>query len=239
LTGIAYTLLTGAQVPTVRACIAAILVLIGIALGREALSLRLVAVGALIVLLFKPEALAGASFQLSFAAVTTLVALYQLPWFKRHFERREEGVAARLLRALGAMLLTGLAVEIALMPMALYHFHKAGLYGVLANLVAIPLTTFVVMPLEACALLLDAVGLGAPLWVLTGWAIGFLLWLRTRSRGRAGRWRPCRPCRVGPLPPWCSAGCGCACGPRACAGPGSCPCSWERSPPPLPRGPTC
>ena len=55
VTGIAYTLLTGAQVPTVRACIAAILVRIGIALGREALSLRLVAVGALIVLLFKPK----------------------------------------------------------------------------------------------------------------------------------------------------------------------------------------
>ena len=186
VTGVAYTLLTGAQVPTVRACIAAVLVLIGIALGREALSLRLVAVGALIVLLFKPEALAGASFQLSFAAVTTLVALYQLPWFKRHFERREEGVAARLLRALGAMLLTGLAVEIALMPLALYHFHKAGLYGVLANLVAIPLTTFVVMPLEAGALLLDALGLGGPLWTLTGWAIGFLLWLAHAVAGASG-----------------------------------------------------
>ena len=48
--GIAYTLLTGAQVPTVRSCVAALLVLAGIALGREALSLRLVAVGALVVL---------------------------------------------------------------------------------------------------------------------------------------------------------------------------------------------
>ena len=46
------------------------------------------------------------------------------------------------------------AVEFALVPFALYHFHKAGLYGVAANLIAIPLTTFVVMPLEAGALLL-------------------------------------------------------------------------------------
>ena len=75
LAGIAYTLLTGAQVPTVRSCIAALLVLGGIALGRDAISLRLVAVGALVVLLFRPEALAGASFQMSFAAVTAIIAL--------------------------------------------------------------------------------------------------------------------------------------------------------------------
>jgi len=73
--------------------------------------------------------------------------------------------------------LTGLVVEVALLPFALYHFHKAGLYGVGANLIAIPLTTFAIMPLEAGALLLDAFGLGAPLWWLTGKAIGLLLWV--------------------------------------------------------------
>jgi competence protein ComEC len=75
------------------------------------------------------------------------------------------------------MVATGLAVEIALIPLALYHFHRAGLYGIGANLIAIPLTTFIIMPLEAGALLLDAVGLGAPLWFLTGKAIALLLWL--------------------------------------------------------------
>jgi competence protein ComEC len=186
LAGVAYTLLTGAQVPTVRSCIAAILVLIGIALGREALSLRLIAVGALIVLAFRPEALAGASFQLSFAAVTAIVALYQSGWFKRHFERREEGFPIRAIRAIGAMLLTGLAVEFALMPLALYNFHKAGLYGVLANLIAIPLTTFVIMPAEALALLLDTVGLGGPVWIVAGWSIGFLLGIAHWVAGAEG-----------------------------------------------------
>ena len=70
------------------------------------------------------------------------------------------GCCARI----GGLMLTGLVVEIALMPFALYHFHRAGLYGVGANLIAIPLTTFVIMPLEAAALLLDTVGAGAPLW---------------------------------------------------------------------------
>jgi competence protein ComEC len=81
----------------------------------------------------------------------------------------------RILRGMASLLLTGLAVEIALIPFALYHFHKTGLYSVFANLVAIPWTTFVIMPLEAAALLLDAAGLGAPLWAATGWAIDRLL----------------------------------------------------------------
>ena len=175
--GIGYTLLTGAQVPTVRSCVAALLVLLGIALGREAISLRLVAVGALAVLLIRPEALAGPSFQMSFGAVTAIIALHSTQWARRLFERREEGIIGRTARSLGAIIMTGLAVELALMPMALFHFHRSGLYGVAANIVAIPLTTFAIMPLEGGALLLDLVGLGWPLWWLTGLSLKLLLGL--------------------------------------------------------------
>ena len=175
LAGVAYTVLTGMQVPTVRACIAAILVLGGIALGREALSLRLVAVAAVAILLFRPEALAGASFQMSFAAVTAIIALHHWEPVRKWLGPREEILPFRALRGLSGLLITGLVVEFALMPFALYHFHKAGLYGVVANLVAIPLTTFIIMPLEAAALILDAVGLGGPLWTATGWAVGAML----------------------------------------------------------------
>src|SRR6185503_7383281 len=167
----------GSQVPTVRSCVAAVLVLLGIALGRDALSIRLVAVGALVVLIFRPEALAGASFQMSFAAVTAIIAFHSTRWARRLFQRRDEGIAMRAARALAGIVLTGLAVEFALIPFALFHFHRAGLYGVAANVIAIPLTTFVIMPLEAGALLLDAVGLGKPLWVLTGLALQALLGL--------------------------------------------------------------
>jgi competence protein ComEC len=66
-------------------------------------------------------------------------------------------------------------VELALIPLALFHFHRAGLYGVGANIIAIPLTTFVIMPLEAGALLLDLAGWGRPLWLLCGAAIDGLL----------------------------------------------------------------
>ncbi len=175
LAGIGYTLLTGAEVPTVRSCIAALLVLGGFALGREAMTLRLVATGALVVLIFWPEALVGPSFQLSFAAVTAIVALHQSRFAEHWFARREEDWGRRMLRGFMALLLTGLVVELALIPISLVHFHKAGLYGAFANMVAIPLTTFVVMPLEALALLFDVAGLGAPFWWLAGKALELLL----------------------------------------------------------------
>src|SRR3546814_2980090 len=76
--------------------------------------------------------------------------------------RAGDGAARRLGRELLSLLLTGFVVEIALAPIALYHFHRSGVYGALANIVAIPLTTFVVMPAEALALVFDAGGLGAP-----------------------------------------------------------------------------
>ncbi|HET9427045.1 MAG TPA: ComEC/Rec2 family competence protein [Allosphingosinicella sp.] len=177
LAGIGYTLLTGAEVPTVRACIASLLVLGGIALGRDAITLRLVAVGALIVVLLWPESVAGPSFQMSFAAIVAIVALHESPRIQRLFSRRDEGLPSRLARAVFALVLTGLAVELALTPIALFHFHQAGLYGAFANVVAIPLTTFIVMPLEALALLFDLVGLGAPFWWVTGKALSLLLWI--------------------------------------------------------------
>ncbi|UIJ43539.1 ComEC/Rec2 family competence protein [Sphingomonas cannabina] len=174
---IGYTLLTGAEVPTIRSCVAALLVLAALAMGREAVTLRLVAAGALAVMLLWPEAVAGASFQLSFAAVTAIVALHEGGRVRGWFAPREEARWRRIGRGSASLLLTGIVVELALMPIGLFHFHKAGFYGALANIVAIPLTTFVVMPLEALALLLDLGGLGAPLWWLCGRALDLLLWI--------------------------------------------------------------
>lgn len=175
LAGIFYTWLTGAEVPTLRSCVAALLVLGGLAMGRDAMTLRLVATGALAVLIFWPEALVGPSFQMSFAAVTALVALSEHRAFRAFAAARDESVFRKGLRMLAVTLATGVAVELALMPIALFHFHKAGMLGAFANLVAIPLTTFVVMPLEALALTLDIAGLGAPFWWLTGRALALLL----------------------------------------------------------------
>jgi competence protein ComEC len=61
-----------------------------------------------------------------------------------------------------ALAVTGVLVEAALAPIAIAHFGRTGLYGVVANIVAIPFSSFVVMPAAAAALFLDPIGLGEP-----------------------------------------------------------------------------
>jgi competence protein ComEC len=183
---IAYTLLTGSEVPTVRSCVAALLILVALAMGRDALSLRLLAFGAVFILLFWPEALSGPSFQLSFAAVMTIVVLHDLPWMKRITDTTESSRIAKFVRSLVSLLLTGLAIELVLAPIALFHFHKTGLYGAIANMVAIPLTTFVIMPFEAIALLLDMVGIGAPFWWVADIGVKMILLIAHSINGLPG-----------------------------------------------------
>ena len=175
LAGLFYTLLTGAEVPTVRSCIGALLVLAALALGREPLSLRMLAVAALAVMVLWPEAVVGPSFQMSFAAVIAIIALHGSAPVRAFLAPREESWLIRTGRSLVMLLATGLAIELALMPIGLFHFHRAGVYGSLVNVVAIPLTTFVSMPAIALGLMLDAVRLGAPAWWVADQAIGAML----------------------------------------------------------------
>ncbi|HEX9806822.1 MAG TPA: ComEC/Rec2 family competence protein, partial [Alteraurantiacibacter sp.] len=186
LAGIAYTLLTGAQVPTVRSCAGALLVLGALAIGREPLSMRLVAVAAIFVLMLWPESLVGPSFQMSFAAVIAIIALAGAAPVKAFLAPREESAVTRWGRRAVMLLVTGFVIEIALMPIVLFHFHRAGFYGALANVVAIPLVTFISMPLIAIALLFDIVGLGAPFWWLAGKSLELLLAIADFTASRPG-----------------------------------------------------
>jgi competence protein ComEC len=167
LAGIAYTLLTGAEVPTVRSCVAAMLVLFALVLGRDALSLRMVAVAAGLVLLLWPESAIGPSFQMSFSAVLAIIALSNSTPVRAFLAARDEPWWARTGRRVVMLFVTGIVIELALMPVVLFHFHRAGLYGALANVAAIPLVTFIAMPLIAAGLLFDLAGAGAPFW----WAV--------------------------------------------------------------------
>jgi competence protein ComEC len=155
------------------------LILAAMSVGREPLSLRLLAAGATFVLLFWPEALAGPSFQLSFAAVGTIILLHENRRLQNWMRPQGGHMVTRILRGIGMLLATGLAIELVLAPIALYHFHKSGLYGALANMVAIPLTTFVIMPTQLLGLCADAIidGLGAPFWWLASNGIAGILWL--------------------------------------------------------------
>ena len=178
VTGIAYTILAGAQVPTVRSCIGTVVVLLGIILGREALSLRLLAAGGFVILAIRPEALLGPSFQLTFAAVTGLVALFNSKvgrWLTS--PRQNASWLSRTLQHVAGLVVTGVIAEALLSATALFHFNATGAYGVLANLIAIPWTSFVIMPLLVVALALDPLGIAHPVYWLLGKSMDALIWL--------------------------------------------------------------
>jgi competence protein ComEC len=158
--GTAYAILSGAELPAVRAAIAAWVVLAALMLGRDPLAPRLIALAAFLILLLRPEALASPSFQLSFAAVTALAALARSRIGAHLAPQADDGPLLRAARFLMALLAAGFVAELVLTPIAMAHFGRAGAYGVIANMAAVPLTSILVMPLLGAWLLLKPLGLG-------------------------------------------------------------------------------
>lgn len=174
---IGYTILVGASVPTVRSCVMTGVVLLAVMADRVAISMRLVALAATVVLLVVPEALPGPSFQMSFAAVIALIAAYEA--LRPHLAgwRAEAGPVRRILFYLGGIVLTTLVATVATTPFAIFHFQRFAPLAVAANLMAIPLTSIWIMP---CVLLAyPAMLLGLDGWVLPllGWGIEAMLWV--------------------------------------------------------------
>jgi len=178
LAALAYLLISGMTIPTQRAFVMTGVVLVAVMLDRVAISMRLVAIAASILLLVRPESLLSVSFQMSFAAVAALVALYERSpggkalWLQ---EGREAGRGQRLARYFALVALTSLVAGAATAPFAVFHFNRLAHYGVLANLVAIPLMAFWIMPWAIIAFALMPLGLES--WALApmAWGIDALL----------------------------------------------------------------
>ncbi|MEO1190145.1 MAG: ComEC/Rec2 family competence protein [Pseudomonadota bacterium] len=169
-----YLPMVGASVPTQRACLMALVVLAAILLDRRAISLRLVAWAALVVLAWSPEVLLGASFQLSFAAVTALVAVYESWRANRQGWERDERWERRLLLYFLGVVTTSLIAGLATAPFAAYHFHRLATYGLLANLIAVPLTAFWIMPWCLLVYLLLPFGLQGLAFEPLSWGLSIL-----------------------------------------------------------------
>lgn len=184
-----YTALAGAPVPAQRACAMAGFALLAVLLDRTALSLRLVAWSAVIVLLASPEVLTGASFQMSFAAVVALIAAWEAAagWRRRLHERTDSARRRwlwRLAAGLGASLLTTLIASVATGAFAAYHFNRVSLLAVVANLLGVPVTGFWIMPWGLAAMLLMPFGLEQMALVPMGWGVEAL----TAIAGHVAAW---------------------------------------------------
>lgn len=176
LAALGYTLLAGATIPTIRSFAMMALVLGAVMIGRRAISMRSVAVAASIILLFHPESLIGPSFQLSFAAVIALVAVYE--WLSKRapmFWKRGRW-PRRIGTYLASVALSTLIAGAATAPFAAYHFHHLASFGMLANLIAVPLTALWIMPSALAAMVFMPFGLESISLDVMGTGVDVLLW---------------------------------------------------------------
>ena len=177
IAALGYLLISGAAFATVRSYIMISIVFLAVLLDRPAIAMRNIAIAALMILALFPESLLDVGFQMSFAAVTALVATYE--WLARRNEDREasyRGVLMRPLRFFGGVAVSTLVAGFAVAPFAAYHFHTSQQFAVVANLIAIPICNLIVMPAALLTLILMPLGLEAPaLWVM-GQGIEAVTW---------------------------------------------------------------
>lgn len=174
----AYLMLTGVTVPTQRAVLMITLALLAVILDRTAFSPRMVAWAATAVLVFAPESLLSASFQMSFAAVIALIAGYEALRERREKDRRrtrERGPVARAGVYVGGVAVTSLIAGLATAPFAVYHFNRIAWYGLAANMAAVPLTALWIMPWAVIAFVLMPFGGERLALVPMGWGIEAML----------------------------------------------------------------
>lgn len=192
-----YAGLAGLPVPTQRALIMTGIFFLAILLDRSPISLRAIAIAAIVVLLVAPEVLVGASFQMSFAAVLGLIWAFdgmreRLSAWRRlgrdapDLTGRILGFGQRALVGLGALILSSLVATVMTAPYGAYHFDRLTLYGIAANMLAVPLTGFWVMPWAVVVLIAMPFGLEAwPLMAL-GWGCEAILWTAHAVAGLPG-----------------------------------------------------
>lgn len=185
-----YLLLSGSNVATERAFVMVAVMLGAVLLDRAAITLRSVAIAALVLLLWQPEALLEPGFQMSFAATIALVAGFEA--LAKRVERRRLWRGVPMVMTL---VLSSVIGGFATAPYAAAHFNRFTDYGLLANLLTVPVMGAVVMPAGAVAALLAPFGLAYPaLWVM-GQGAAWILWVAAKIAALEGAVTPI------PVPP--------------------------------------
>jgi competence protein ComEC len=172
-----YMVLTGMHLPIVRSFAMACLYTIAVLAGRRAISLRGLALAAVVLMLLEPHEVPGVSFQMSFSAVLALISGYEV---LRPALRSLHGSGSRTRRFAGylaALALTSALAGTASAPFAAYHFGHIQVYFVVANMIAVPLAALWVMPAGLIALMLLPFGLDWLAFVPMGWGAEAILYV--------------------------------------------------------------
>lgn len=141
-----YLIISGCGYPVQRSFIMICLAMIAIIFDRTPLSMRTLAFAALGILIYAPEGLLSASFQLSFAAVVALIAFYESGWRGLFEWSRHGGFLRRSLAYVIGIVLSTLVATWATTPFTIFFFNRFTLQAIIGNVLAIPLTGIWVMP---------------------------------------------------------------------------------------------
>jgi competence protein ComEC len=169
-----YLLLTGVHIAATRAFIMTFVFLFAILVDRSPTPMRSIAFAAMAILLCCPEEIVYPSFQMSFSAVIALIAVFQL-FSKYSINFLKKGFFIRLLFYFISLCLSSLIAGLATAPFAAYHFNQFSNYGVLANLIAVPITSFMLMPLVVLTFLLFPFGIYQPVLKLISYGVGIII----------------------------------------------------------------
>jgi len=185
---LAYLLISGATHATQRAFVMVLIAMCAVALDRPAIALRNVAIAAAALLIIAPSSLLNVGFQMSFAAVIALVAAYEYARDRRGSKPPgvPRGAGVQMILFFAGIIGSTVVASLAVAPIAAYHFHKGQIYGVLANLIAVPVCNFLVMP--AALLSFIAMPLGLEAWPLAAMAEGIdvMTWCARTVAGLPG-----------------------------------------------------
>ncbi len=150
-----YVLLSGANIATLRAFIMATLVMVAFILGRHAISLRMATFAFLILALINPHYIMTTGFQLSFSAIFGII------WLWQNFQPRTPN--KKILKYLYTAFLTAFIASVFTAPFIIMHFGTFPIYGILGNLIFLPLFSFILMPLVFIGTLTALFGIHTPI----------------------------------------------------------------------------
>ena len=134
-----YMMFSGCSPSAIRAFIMTTIVLFAVIKNKRAISINNVAVAAFIILLFNPASLFHVSFQMSFAAVLALISIYS----SKMIQKRENTIKIYILTSI----VTTIVANLATMPFTIATFNRISLTGLLGNLIAVPITSFLIIPI--------------------------------------------------------------------------------------------
>jgi ComEC/Rec2-related protein len=169
-----YLLLTGMQIAATRAFIMTSVAIYSILIARQPYPMRSLSLACVVILTMNPEYAIHPSFQLSFIAVISLLVGYEFYSNAKNILGHSKGIFASLKLYMFSNIYSSIVASLATAPIVIYHFYVYSNYSILANLVAVPMVSFVSMPAGIIALAFSFTGYTGFLFNILGKSIDII-----------------------------------------------------------------